>query len=787
MHQYITQDAPKTYVLDYGGHMDRVEESLEKVREAPPEMLHVHGDTPFRSWAGVSKIQSLGYPFQWGAPTTLAEARVGAERVRQWLSELHAAGVEIVFPYICSQTMGGDPDERLGMWRFYDHWDEFAELVGPKIPVELTEWLQREPDGTLHFNYPYRFPICAPPRRFAPCYNNPYWLEWLTRVVKLLADHGYDGTFVDNNIQVCHCEHCQAAFREYLTETYPADERRERFGTADIAALKLATLGDKVLWAQTVPEYMQEIHDKEPEEFLAKFGTDDVEETVFAEAGGGFHWGRANDFWRRTLAERFGPEEAARIQRVGDVSTLGVTKPEELCLWADTQMFWAWTIGRRGAQLRGAVEEAGRPFRIIPNWGDMSGFDHVNSRRVGAKNIRLWKPGADVLFLEESYLPGTLAPGYTFDLLVPHKYSVACGVRACALRYHGSDSPARCELATAEAAAFTGDGMFSQPGYLAPEMRAAYRSFFETKRDWYAGRAPWAQVALVFSFDELHLENMHHMREVFPLARYLADHHILFDVLNEKQVTAEHLARYRCVIVPHVQYLPKASRRDLLAYAEGGGAVLCTGNTGAFDEHARPSTAEDLLAELHRQTWDGGQSLAETICGSGSLAWVRDIETWFPERAWQIHDLADYHVEFDRLKNEIVPELQAAAGSEPPDDPRLAGLLDAMTGESLAVMDEHAPPTLRAACWQSAEGAPSLVLHFVNFDVPGPGLPAAAPAVPVENVTVSLPLPEGMAVSRVVLADPWRPDPVSVPFAQAAGRVEFSIDRVDVYRLALVE
>jgi len=58
--------------------------------------------------------------------------------------------------------------------------------------------------------------------------------------------------------------------------------------------------------------------------------------------------------------------------------------------------------------------------------------------------------------------------------------------------------------------------------------------------------------------------------------------------------------------------------------------------------------------------------------------------------------------------------------------------------------------------------------------------------VPVEHVTVSLPLPIGMRVTSVEVADPWHPDPEPLPFVREGGRVRFTVPRVDIYRVVRV-
>ena len=786
MPAYLTKGAPLTYIIDYGDHLNRIPEAIDALRNAPPTLFHGGQDMAYIPRVGASDFRSSKgrftkqKPSPWALPLSLEQAKARVEATRRWTKEVHDIGIEIVIPYICNQTIGGDPEARTGLWWFYDRWEEYAEDAGPKPPADPIEWMQREPDGRLHFNYPYRFVRTDPPRRFAPCPNNPYWHDWLKRVVRMLARDGFDGVFVDNNILHCHCEHCQREFRRYLTETYTPGQRRQRFGTDDVSGLRLATVGDVVLWATAQEAYRKHLKATEPGEFREKFGTEDAKKAIMSEAGNGFHWGRSYNFWKETLRGRHAPEEVERILREGDLASLGVNTPRDRCLWADTQKFWAWSIGRRNAELRDAAEDIRPGFIIVPNWGDMSGFRHTVGRMHEAKNVRLWGPGADVMFFEEEYFPGTLAPGYTFDLMIPYKYSAACGSRSCALPYRGSDHRALCELATAEAATWGGDGMFVQPNYAFPEVRKQYRAFYESHADWYTGHTSYANVGLVLSFDDAHMENTHHLREAYSLARYLADHHILFDFLCEGQITARELSRFQVVVVPHVQFLPLGARRALIRYLDAGGGLFITGNTGAFDEHARPARKRDLLADVREMIWRGKKEAKLEYHGNGSLIWINDVFSWLPKRSWQIHDLADVGVE--ELTKAILPALAEAAKNEPADDPRLLEMLDRLVRRPLPVLSSKTPHTLRVSAWRKTRGNPSLLVQLLNYDVPGPGLPVEGEAMPVENVEVRLLLPNAMRVNIVLSANPWEPQERDLSFHQRGDEVRFTVPRVNIYQ-----
>ncbi|OQB41979.1 MAG: hypothetical protein BWY06_00707 [Candidatus Latescibacteria bacterium ADurb.Bin168] len=769
MPAYRTRTASITCIIGrdtpIANDMDRI---IDQFRDAPPAMLLGGDDNPY-------------HPDGYGLDgLTPEKGRELIARMQEWNRKVYAAGVRFNFPYICNCHIYGRPDTRTGMWYLYDHWDEHADIIGPKPPVEPEQWMQREPDGKPHHNYPYRWLL---PDRYEleGCVNNPHWDEWLQRSARFLVKLGYNGTFIDNNIHHCYCEHCQRAFHTYLEETYTPEERLARFGTADVSGLALETRGNKVLWARDQREYLERAKASDPEHFAKLMGTDDIDRCVPSEAGNGFHWGRSHDYWVDSLRKSHSEAEVAMILRTGDVSSLGIETPVQRCLWADTQKFWAWSIAKWHDRFHRALNGVCPEFILNPNWGAITGFRNVDSRRLEGKNVRLWANSQDIIFYEQNYLPCTLAPGYTLDLVIAYKYSNAAGARASVLAYFGLQYRALAELAMAEAATWSSDGIFIEARYKYPETRNAYGRFYEQHADWYAGRSSHARVGILYDYDNVHMENTYHIREVYALAHYCADNHILFDLFNEANVTLDELRRFNAVIIPHVEFLSAAGRNAILEYAAGGGKVLITGNTGVFDQHGRPVAANDAIERIRAAVWPDAPYARE-----GNIAAIGDIFQLLPKRVKEIHDIVDINPQ-GLFEKGVYDEIVEASKRETHNDARLATLLSELAGFDLRVLPD-APATLRVSAWAGDEG--SLVVHFLNYNVPVSSLygniheiaPEQVKPVPVENAVVSLPLPTGMRVSHVEMADPWHPDPEPLPFILEGGRVRFTVPRVDIYR-----
>lgn len=255
-----SSEPPITYVLDYGNaHLGNAQ-WLEDVRNAPPTLLHLGKDVPMtHNWGPIAALGGENQAYGKGdsirrlTPDEVAARIAGLTRM---VADLHDAGVRLVMPYICSNTVAGHPDSRAGLWEFYDHWDEYASFgLGPRPEVDVTDWLQRDPQGNPVRFYAYTgdfYPPYEPNHREAACVNNPAWQAWLSAVVRLVAGCGYDGCFVDNSgSQRCYCAFCQEAFREFLSARYRPEELERLFGFARTADIHLSVEREGLLWAET--------------------------------------------------------------------------------------------------------------------------------------------------------------------------------------------------------------------------------------------------------------------------------------------------------------------------------------------------------------------------------------------------------------------------------------------------------------------------------------------------------------------------------------------------------
>lgn len=229
---YQPTQVPYTYVLDRRDPF--AADFLERYRAGMPCMIETGQLTPGHPYFG--PVCDPG-ALRRGVPEPSLEEFLRRYRERRAqapaaVAAVRAGGAGQVLTYICMMTTGGDPQKRTGFWRFYDHWDAFAEFqIPPKPAADPEDWQQRRADGAPVIAYTRAHPPYAPMFRWTHCINHPGWRAYQRWVTEEAARVGVDGFFVDNaNTMRCYCPHCQALFAKRLQERYTPAELTDLFG-----------------------------------------------------------------------------------------------------------------------------------------------------------------------------------------------------------------------------------------------------------------------------------------------------------------------------------------------------------------------------------------------------------------------------------------------------------------------------------------------------------------------------------------------------------------------------
>jgi hypothetical protein len=219
---------PIIYTMDYTARCFTDLAWIDRYRAAPPDLLHVAEAVPIVSAWGPVRLYAGSDAGKLNLDDVALLTPEALTRriahIRETVARYHALGIKEIVPYICLMTLAGDHQKRLGFWAFYDHWDRYAQWVGPRPANDPFDWTARAADGTYSpertLGYPYAPPYFAPLHRYNACIHHPDWQRWQQRLIRLIAQAGYDGCFLDNVGMPLHCccGYCKSHFARFLEE-----------------------------------------------------------------------------------------------------------------------------------------------------------------------------------------------------------------------------------------------------------------------------------------------------------------------------------------------------------------------------------------------------------------------------------------------------------------------------------------------------------------------------------------------------------------------------------------
>jgi len=365
-------------------------------------------------------------------------------------------------------------------------------------------------------------------------------------------------------------------------------------------------------------------------------------------------------------------------------------------------------------------------------------------------------------------------------------------------------------------------------------MRALFR-FFRSRADIYEQRRSAAEVALIYSRNTLDYEggsdpDLNYLDGFRGAYNALMDGRVPFDLVSDKRLRGEDLARYKTVLLPNLACMSDETAVDLEKYMEAGGHVVATYRTGFCDvwgcERAEPLVAKFLGARYAGRT-QRNLKAAYALVGRSDhavLAGVGDTDL-LPLAGSVCHFEAGDAADADVLR--LVPPVEARPGSGmsvpefnaagrvaetpllltrdvgrggivyfPWEPDRIGfhfGLRDPMRLIAAAVratkcrrpelVSIHGVGLIDVSV-MDAPG--SRVLHLVNFSSAG-GVRsghrrAVEEIIPLHDLAVDLRLPENVQCDDVELAVAG----IRATFAAENGRVRFTIGVLNEFESVLV-
>jgi len=196
--------------------------------------------------------------------TDLSRFQEMLEESRANVKKFHNEGMYVIA--YTTMALGGSSEkyedtpkpEELNLNQVYQTpglWEIYQEFFGPR-PEEGPAMWPRYTSGREYSYYRFRHPN-APKTgggfEMFGCQDNPYYLQYFTGVIKLIALGGHDGAYIDwtkVHEGTCFCDHSKNAFRKYLQEKVSADYLKKRYGIADLTIVEPPTNNTMALWRE---------------------------------------------------------------------------------------------------------------------------------------------------------------------------------------------------------------------------------------------------------------------------------------------------------------------------------------------------------------------------------------------------------------------------------------------------------------------------------------------------------------------------------------------------------
>ncbi len=747
-----------------------IEPIIAELRLAPPVLYQCSSTaTPLPNTAGAA-IPTPTDPDRFCSPQ---EIQKRLDLTRRWVNELHGIGIRWVIPYTCNVKLGGKHEGRKGIWKFYDHWDDYTFLgIGPRPGADPIEWMARERDGQLHYSYEKRHPgfTSCGWYKYTPCLNNPHFNTYQRANVRTIALAGYDGVFVDNNNINCYCQHCEKLFKVWMSKRHAPDQLRERFGWSSYDEVHLGWRGNRMDWVKYDPLFRRFVEDTLPsQERIQWFETDDMNEIKLQEAGSGWLWGRSNEFLSWVYVH-ISPEERRKTWGVEHIEdSWGIRDERDRLLWAETSRFWASCICDNLRKIKGYGQEvSGKDFLVVPNWGELLTFQELAFREDMGHDIEEWAPATDIVFWEDNRDPGRTAEGLYFDYSLEYKLAHAAGVRSGAMAALPGDHDT-CALAHGEAVAH--GGAFIQRGPEFADLRGEYNRFLSGHQHWFEGYVSAARAGLVLSFQTYRLGGHAHIRDTFRLVQFLNDQQVPFDVLVDTQLPDRELLRsYSLLVCSELAALSNEATAAFREFVCGGGILFGCGALGTMDEFGAPrsgflagiSAANVIRCDRLNDLLPPGQ-----ISREDALEFVTNVWRYlnWSVTKWPLIDAGDYAVKIERF---VDPRAVAT---------RIPGW------QNFQVADPYACNGLRVVPYSRVSGRRcELSIHLLNYNV-DLTLPAGKRSTKtMRDIAISLPVGDGLVLRDALCARPGK-EVETVDACIKADRVMFNVPELDAYAL----
>lgn len=460
--------------------------------------------------------------------------------------------------------------------------------------------------------------------------------------------------------------------------------------------------------------------------------------------------------FREWLGQTYGATDLREHFGVTDArSASPPTSPGDR-LWVPWRRFAAWSLVDFLKAMKAYARSLNPNYIMTANYGMRNG-EPFSSLRNSAEDVELWSAVLDVVSAESRYGAGPRTEKDT-------KISNSSDYRYLAAAARGKpvallktapevDGPrtrsAVTRLAIAEGVANGGSWQCHKLSSEAQQAAAAYHAFLRRREVVLTRVRPWSPVRMWTS-----LQQTYHRIATFPMpcSRYLADHHVPYLMVVDRDITRDGLRGAEALVIPTVRVVSDDQLAALRELTEGGMGLVLVGSCATHDE----------WGNVREASW-----ISQALAVSGE----------WPDRPRRID------VGRGRVAYLPAPSLPEAANAGLPWESE-AGLADLT--QALIYVTRRPPPAAvdtgaNVEVSLAYDGGNTLLVHLVNYAVDLNGAVQDETALPVK-----VRLPRGKSVKRAVFVSPdedtpphWLPFTVLTP--GPARYVEAVVPGLEIY------
>jgi hypothetical protein len=373
-------------------------------------------------------------------------------------------------------------------------------------------------------------------------------------------------------------------------------------------------------------------------------------------------------------------------------------------------------------------------------------------------------PHMDIVWTEEGNEATVTPQGILVSKI--RTYKMATSLKKRVITYTAGSRGGKLQMAESMAYNRQSLGMVGSvlEGYNLPEDQRKYIRFFIDNFEYFRDVDNIADVAVLHSHATMGFNNDRPWQSSMLFEQALIQARVPFDIIFDQQL--EDLSKYRVLALPDQECLSDAQLELIRKFVNAGGGLVATEATSLYTNwrQRRPDFGLKGLLQITPPAWAGRRAPEKLLdiapvrnqVGKGRAVYVAQVRPAI-EKPPSVQMNSQYW-KLPLNWQDLIAEVKWAAGGE-------------------LSLETKAPETVTAELLEQKNSG-RLMVHLLNYDV------ERRPTV--NNIEVSLQLPDGKTVKQVAVISPDEVAVLSLPHVVKDARVRFTLPKLVTYSIVVV-